>query len=248
MTLVPSVTGPREKNSEGESPDFDSLWIQLNGLSALLSELSKELDDKAPQVTSDLIEGVCEGVVDPEKDWKIKLGSLPLRSTLEEKIREHYLASHRQLFYFEILFNKNRSIGQNRLKPNEEKQFLSDFFAKLSICISWGYWHYHVALSTLAIQKKTARKKGSKAGRAKSDDRKDSETVLRALIRGRLVVRPPGGWSYLYDASKKIAASIEPVLNDFKINIPERGEDLAHRVDIMIRGDSALKGIYEENR
>lgn len=248
MNIVSSIYGPKKVSYEDEVLDIEYVWKQGMGLSRLLIEFDRELGDKLPKVTPDLIFDINGVVVDPGDDWKIELGSLPKRSTLNQKMCEHYLASNRQLFYFERLYNKNRPVELCRLSLSEKSDVLSDLCAKMMMCIVWGYWHYYVSLSTYVLLRRNNSKRGAKGGKGKANWREESSDALRTLVKGRLRNRPEGGWPMLYDTARQIATDLKPLLQDVKIDIPEEGDDLAHRIDMMIKDDLDLKRLHDENR
>nr|WP_163501955.1 hypothetical protein [Halomonas socia] len=247
MIFEPSPFGPRETDSDDVFPDFCSLWDQLRELSDLLRHLNQEIEVMSTDRLRGILEDIEKGGVDPEEDWKIELESLSSSRALYKKRTEHFLAAERQVVYFQVLFNKNHTIEASVLKSAEKKEFYFRLHAKLANCLVWGCWHYYVSLSTHASLKKNANNKAENAARVQAAWREDSEALLRTLVRGRLKKRPHYGWPSRDKTAVRIATSLEPFLNELEIDISERGNDLIHRIDLMIGDDLTLKRIHMEN-
>jgi len=248
MTLEPSVHGPKEKKSENAIPDFSSLWDQIAGLSSLLHHLEIEVRGERDNDHRELIESIERGDVDPEKDWCVNLDYISCSAALSNKFEVHLLASYRQIFYFTSLYNNNFTIELNVLLKSEKKKLLADLHAKLLLCVVWGYWHYNTALKLQSSMRLNKRNRARKAASYKATMQEDSLAFLRTLVRSLLKNRPVNGWPIRYDTAAIIAFDIEPLLDKYGVEIPERGDDLIYRIDQMIEDDSSLKRLYKDNR
>lgn len=246
MSYELNFSWPQKKNNAEDSVvelDFDILWSQLVDLSNHIRLLALETGDKATLNPLETMVAICDKSIEPEKDWTTSPDFLSRNCSIPKKRYQHYLAADRQVCYFQVLYNSNRTIELQRLGSSEKLALDVLLHAKLASCIAWGYWHYSISLSHYYAQKSFHKKRASGAGQAGANYREEAKVFLRVFVRRQLKKKTNRTRRIRYDTAKVIASLLEPLLDDFDVDIVERGDDLVNRVDQMIQDEPELNAL-----